>query len=596
MGAVYSKKARKKKPSKDRHPIASWIIPLGLVCLGIVAYCNSLRGPFVYDDVDAITDNKDFGGTIEKPTALTSRPLLWLSFKANYAAVGSDVEAYHATNLLIHLSNGLLLYGIVRRNLLRRETWGERFQTAAPWLAGAVAGIWLVHPLTTAAVTYTIQRAESLASLFYLLVLYSLIRATGSPRWTTAWSCVAIVACALGMATKEIVVTAPLIALIYDRTFLAGSFSAALKTRRWLYAGLAATWGILAILVPMGHGRAHSVGFNLGISATQYALTQLNVIAHYLQLAYWPRGLVLCGGDWPLVQSWSGIGAAGLLLALLLLVSAIAFFKWPRAGFLAAWFFLILAPSSSILPIRTEIEADHRMYLPLAAVVMMTVMACWLAARRWRLTRMAIVLASSVIAVLAISTIIRNNDYQSAVQIWSDCAAKCPNSYVAYYHYGFSLAKVAWREPPFSPQRKMEAAESVAALRRSQKIYPDYFPAAKFLGQMLSESGDMAVADAYDTQLIARFPQFWGEAHLTRGVMRLNLGDFSRARLDFEAILTAEPQSVEAHYFLGVAMQALHDSKAAEAEFQRVVQIDPHYGDAQMRLFYLRSAIGGGSN
>ena len=76
--------------------------------------------------------------------------------------------------------------------------------------------------------------------LFYLLTLYCFIRGAGSAR-PIFWYFTAVVACLLGMATKEVMATAPLIVLLYDRTFLAGSLRGALRRRYGLYLAMAAT-------------------------------------------------------------------------------------------------------------------------------------------------------------------------------------------------------------------------------------------------------------------------------------------------------------------------------------------------------------------
>src|SRR5271170_6837638 len=210
---------------------------LAMLC-GIVAFSDSFRGPFIFDDIDAILNNPHVNRALSDsgramPTTLSGRPVLWFSFAADYAIGGLRVEVYHITNLLIHLSCGAVLFGIVRRNLSSSRVWGHRFEKSAHWLAGAVTAVWLVHPLNTEAVTYTVQRAESLTGMFYLLVIYCLIR---------DWKLAAVAACALGMGTKEVMATAPLMALIYDRTFISGSFASALKARAALYLALAATW------------------------------------------------------------------------------------------------------------------------------------------------------------------------------------------------------------------------------------------------------------------------------------------------------------------------------------------------------------------
>jgi hypothetical protein len=578
-----------KAPAGEHQSLKPLIISIALVCLGIVAYSNSLSGPFVYDDILAIRDNTDFGGQTEFGyTTLSDRPLLWLSFQADYAVAGKGVKAYHATNLLIHLTSGLLLFGIVRRNLMRTQSWGSRFQNSAVWLAAVVAVIWMVHPLTTAAVTFISQRAESLASLFYLLVIYCLIRAADSERASRAWSWGAIVACGLGTLTKETLVTAPLLALMYDRTFLAGSFATALRTRRWLYWGLASTWGIVAILVMQEYGKGDTVGYGLGISAIEYARTQLGVIAHYLRLAFWPRGLVLTASDWPIARHWNQIGVPGLLVAILVIVAIVAFWKWPRAGFLLVSIFIILAPSSSIIPIITEIEADHRMYLPLAAVVAMVVVGGWMAALGWRLTREAVVLAPALIVVLIILTMNRNRDYRSQLTIWADTINKRPNDWTAHVGYGQALMEMALACEPRSQQQRTIAASALPDLRRALALAPPkYMPAAMLLSTVLQLAGDDQESERFDTQLIQRYPDHFGEMLRRRGVHRLSRGNINGGRADFEAAIAVDPKDVEAHYYLGTIMQVQRDLEGARAQYQGVLQVNPHYRDVEARLKYL---------
>ena len=141
-----------------------------------------------------------------------------LTLAANYALGGTNVWGYHAFNLAIHVLAALTLYGIVRRTLLRPGLW-ERFGASAEWVALAVAAVWTVHPLQTESVTYIIQRCESMMGLFYLLTLYSFIRAVESPR-PVRWQVVTVAACLLGMGTKEVMATAPLLVLAQIATVI----------------------------------------------------------------------------------------------------------------------------------------------------------------------------------------------------------------------------------------------------------------------------------------------------------------------------------------------------------------------------------------
>jgi hypothetical protein len=486
---------------------------LAMLC-GIAAYGNSFRGPFIFDDIDAMANNP----RSDAPTTLSGRPILRLSFAVDRAIGGLHVEVYHATNLLIHLAGGAVLYGIVRWNLQRREFWGDRFQNSAPWLAGAVAAVWLVHPLNTEAVTYIVQRAESLAGLFYLLVIYCLIR---------NWKLAAIGACALGMGTKETAATAPLVALLYDRTFISRSFATAWKMRRPLYLGLAATWVIPLAVIASG-ARGMSVGY---VSPVDYALTQLGVIAHYVALAVWPGRLVLDYYDWPIAHGWRQVGPGGALVALSVIFFAVALWAKPWLGFLGAWFFIILAPSSSVVPIFTEIAAEHRMYLPSIALVVLAVVGGWTMLSRgvgggeacraggW----VAGVVAAVVITILATRTILRNAEYGNPELIWSDNVSLRPLNPRAHFNLGFTRMEMG------------RPAQAVGEFRKALELAPDYCAAASGLGHALSQSGNPVAAEDFYTHEMTRLPAFSQEAHLERGRLRAARGDVAGARADFQA-------------------------------------------------------------
>ena len=152
------------------------------------------------------------------------RPVVMLTLSANYSLGGLNTWGYHAFNLGVHLLAALTLFGIVRRTL-QSPRLRERFGQAATPLALGVALIWLVHPLQTQAVTYIIQRCESLMGLFFLLTLYCVIRGfqAARPAW---WHAAAALCCFLGMGCKQVMAGAPLLVLLYDVVFLSGTVRA----------------------------------------------------------------------------------------------------------------------------------------------------------------------------------------------------------------------------------------------------------------------------------------------------------------------------------------------------------------------------------
>jgi len=218
-----------------------------IVIAGSLTYFNSVSNPFVLDDTGTIVDNEQIRQLGDLPslllpareTPVAGRPVANISFAINYAIGGLDVASYHIVNIAVHLLCALLLFGLVRRALElpdRRATPGERSTN----LAFAAALLWVVHPLGSEPVDYLTQRTESLMALFYLLTLYASVRALTSRR-ETGWEIAAVVSCALGMGCKESMVTVPVVILLFDRIFVFSSFGEALRKRRWLYVGLAAT-------------------------------------------------------------------------------------------------------------------------------------------------------------------------------------------------------------------------------------------------------------------------------------------------------------------------------------------------------------------
>jgi hypothetical protein len=390
------------------------LLPLVIVTAGICTYWNSLRSPFIWDDNTAVVSNRTIRYlsllwdvfSPPRDTPVAGRPLVNLSFAINYAFGGLNETGYHIVNISIHVTCALLLFGIVRRTLMRLGSRGgshdRRAVAPSPALFPAAdvtalvtALLWMVHPLQTEVVDYITQRSESLMALFFLLTLYSAIRAQaiagaavthkgdpgpGASRKRTAdakhtlpvnpWQALAIAACACGMLTKESMVVAPLIVVLYDWAFEFDSFRAAMRARRWLYAGLASTWVILAAVlwsVPRS-----TVGASAAVGAWTYLLNQMEVIGRYLRLSIWPSALVLDYGV-PRSVALGDVLPGGLVIIGLIAAGGVALARSRALGFLAVWFFLTLAPTSSVIPITSEVGAERRMYLPLAALATLAV-------------------------------------------------------------------------------------------------------------------------------------------------------------------------------------------------------------------------------
>jgi tetratricopeptide (TPR) repeat protein len=574
-------------------------------------YSGTLRVPLIYDDHIWITWNpsiqhlRSLAAVLSAPagSVVSGRPLLSLSLALNYAVSGDRAWSYHVANFAIHALAALALLGIVRRTLAYRPAL---FPSALDRVlaAFAVALLWAVHPLHTESVTYVAQRAESLMGLFYLLTLYCFIRGVQA-RGPRAWHLLAVLCCLLGMATKEVMMTAPLAVLAYDRTFVAESFRAALRLRRRLYLGLACTWVPLALLAADLHGRG--VGFGLGYAWWTYGLTECWVVVHYLLLALWPHPLVFDYGRDVIGTAREALPWA-LALAALVGGAAAAFARRTALGFAGAWFFLILAPASSVVPVSFQPMAEHRMYLSLAAVAAAAVAGLW--AWLGRRCLPPVLLAACVLGAAAYE---RNLAYRDEVSIWSDTVSKRPSNARAHLALGSALAledrngeaaeqfTAALRIDPgdFEARRNLGLAlyhlgrvdEALAEYRGIVPPTPDSAPLHFDIALALDQAGRTGEAIAEYLKAL-RIDPGDGEARTNLGIALYRQGRFGEAVVQYGLALGILPGSARVRFNLGMALARMGGIERAIDQYREAVRLDPGYAEARNNLGALLAGTG----
>jgi len=557
----------------DRRDV--WGAAAVLVLATVAAWSSSLSGAFVFDDLSAIVNNPTirhlwppWGAWQPGQTDLTvsGRPLLNFTLAVSHALSGARPWGYHAVNLAIHVLAGLTLFGLVRRTLrLRPGQASDGLATTETTLAAfAVALLWLLHPLQTEAVTYVIQRAESLMGLFLLLTLYCFLRSVDSPRpWP--WRAGAVGACLLGAATKEVSAVTPLLVFLYDRTFLAGSFRDAWR-RRWpLHGALLANWLLLAWLVAgTGWNRGGTAGFGLGINVGAYWLTQFQALARYLALAAWPHPLV---GDYglALVASAAAVWPQAVLVLGLAGATAVALWRRPALGFAGAWFFGILAPTA-LVPVATQTMAEHRMYLPLAAVIVLAAVAARrLAGRRGLLALLALAPA------LGGLTYARNAAYASERTFWRDVAVKCPGNARAFINLG-NLALGAGG-----------LAEAIADYQTALGLQPNLPETESNLCSALTQAGRPAEALVHG-EAARRLAPRSANAHVNLGNALLHLRRAGAAAAQYEAALRLQPGAPDTELNLGTALIQLGRVDEAIAHLATAARLEPDNAETEYAL------------
>jgi Tfp pilus assembly protein PilF len=600
-------------PSAGRSVLLPAVV---LAAATLAAYANSFGVPFLMDDDGAVLKNPsvwnlaDLGAVFRPPDGMTTagRPLLNLSFALNHAVSGKSVAGYHAVNLLIHLLAGLTLFGIVRRTL-----GSARMPSAshsAAWSVALVSALWwTLHPLQTASVTYISQRAEALMGLCYLFTLYAFIRGTGT-QVRPGWLAAAVTVCAAGMAVKEPMATAPVLLFLYDRVFVSGSFREAWRRHRAVHLGLAATWLLLAFLWFNGSHVTRGVGATAEITPWIYALTEFKVVVRYLGLTVWPHPLVFDYGPGVYL---TGVGEAlPWMLAVAAFLGATVYLwrRSPPLGFLGFAFFLLLAPTSSVVPVTYQPMAESRLYLPLAAVLVGLVLTVQrMAARR------TLLIGSAVAALCLTLTVRRNADYATEQRIWEDNLTKQSGNWRAHYSLALIYAN--------TPGRAADAAEQFAATVRLRPDYADGL--SNLAGALLVMEGRLEEAVRHAEAALRLDPNHV-YAHANLGLALMSLPGREREALEhLAAAARLAPNDVEARSSLANALfgipgrlqEALVEYEAAvrlkpdradlrnnyagalfragrtveaRRELETALRIDPNYADARSNLERLRAS------
>ena len=549
--------------------------------------------PMIFDDTNSVVHNPSVArlwplvGDAELPGPLNpqqdfctaGRPLVNLSLALNFHFGRYNPVGYHLFSMAVHLLSALLLWAIVS-GTLRLDFFQRRYDGAADILAFLVALLWAVHPLQTEAVQYITQRTELLMALFYLATVYGSIRywEAKSSRGRTTWLLLSTAACLAGMACKEVMVSAPVIVLLYERTFVAGSFRGALRASWPLYVALALCWSLLLAL-NVGGPRAESAGFGHDIAAHVWWFTQAKALLMYLKLSLWPRPLVIhyelsrpetIAAAWPYVLPVVMLGATTVWL----------FLRRTAAGFALVWMFAILSPTL-VVPIITENAAERRMYLPLAALIAIAVVGGFEFASRgfqpaasrcalsWdRKPLLAVVMAGLVLAVAAGTASARRVElYNEPLRLWQDAFVHQPDSPLVRLNLGLTLMAGGLAE------------EALPQLREGVRLRPEDGGTYNNLGFCLIKVGRPEEA----IQQIARAIELSHEsveAENNMGLALVAAGRTEEAVGHFRQALEYKPAYADAQVNLGVVLARLGQFDEAIEHLNHALRIDPEHPDA----------------
>ena len=589
-----------------------------LFAVTVLAYANSFNNAFVFDDVRSIVNQADaLSGPLVDLLAGDPRPAVTLSLWLNYQCGGLSVWGYHLLNVLLHALCVLILWRVLALVVLR-----GRHGSQGEGVAFATALLWAVHPLHAESVTYIIQRSEVMAGLCILAVLWGMIRRDQSPA-PIRWTVFCLVTAVVGMMSKPTAVAIIPLAFLFDGVLLSKTWWSLQKHRVMLHGGLLLSAGVLWVtgaVDPLWNTTPNSeagVGLSV-VTATplEYFRTQPEVLTAYLRLILWPANLCL-DHDWPLQGSWLSALVPGLLLlggvvgGLALAVAR----HWAALPVLG--FFALMAPTSSVIPIR-DVMVEHRTYLASAAVVLMLVAGgSWAIAAGAR-SRSGLVGTSmtALVALILLSlTRVRNVDYRTPVSIWQDTVDYAPDNHRAWVNLGVAQCLAGEREAGLGSLRQaldLQSNDPVAQLNIGVALLDSGAPgsARPFLGQAAVRLGDRprvwvlfgdssaALGDSDEARRayeqagrLSRDP----DMQFVLGNRYFNLGDFSRAIENYQFVASSTMDAAlraSASFNLGNTYYRLEDWDQAIAAYESSLDSDASHAGAAFWLGKAREACG----
>lgn len=572
-------KKRKKSTAREHPPLSSreisggegslWerlkkaqisLIALSLLVIVTAAiYHNSLDTSFHFDDHYAIEENRNIKNLSDLRTIITfssTRPLLFLTFALNHHFSGLNTWGYHLFNLLFHIFNGCLIYFIISityKNFISpdRQT-GKRGNIIALFSSLLFA----VHPIQTEAVSYIISRSSVLSTFFYLLGIYLFIQFSGKrgekvDRWLFYLG--SILCFILGMLTKEILITLPVILIIYDYCFISSA-----NYREFLPRLTRYHLPFLLMILGFFIFRKFLVG-TLGNPADvrpvfTNLITEGRVIVNYFRLLLFPVNLNP-DPDFPIIRA----GAEKLpfiisiAMIIFLLIISLRLYSSNRSMFFgASWFFITILPTSSIIPLR-DVMAEHRLYLPSIGffLVFSVVINAGFEHCRGRLSfrRMENLFFLGLVALFSfycLGTVRRNLVWKDEVSLWKDTVKKSPNKARPHNNFGLAL--------------KIEGLPQKAKTHyfRALKLYPDY-----------------------------------ADAHYNLGLIYYDEGEKDKALKEFKETIRIQADYAKAHYNSGIVLMEKKLLDEAIKEYRETIRIDPYFINAynNLGLVYVRKGL-----
>jgi tetratricopeptide (TPR) repeat protein len=498
-------------------------------------------------------------------------PVTWLSHMADVELFGLNPRGHHLTSVAIHVASTLLLLLLLFR------------LTGSAWRSACVAALFALHPLHVESVAWVAERKDVLSGFFWFLTL--LLYAGYVRQRKPSLYLLTLLAFVLGLMTKPMLVTLPLVMLLLDfwplDRFKPAAVTPGQPAWRCRCAALlplvkekfpflvCSLLSSAITIYAQHHGGAIQtvdslpLGLRLENAATAYV--------KYLSKTLWPADL---GVYYPLpaaIPAWQVVGALLLLLA-----ATAAVVRGGRSQpYLVTgwfWFLVTLVPVIGLVQVGRQALADRYTYLPLVGLF---IMAAWgipaLVARLpYRQAVLGLLAGAALIGSTALTW--RQLGYwRDSIALYRHTLLVTAGSPTVHYNLGLALAD------------RGHFDEAISEYRKALGMDANFIMAYNNLGLAFAGRGDLDAAIGEFRKALAINP----EHSMTRnnlGAAFIQRGDLDRAIVELNRVIGAEPDYVRAYNNLGIAFFRKGQIDEAVNQFRRALVVDPGFSEAQSNL------------
>jgi Flp pilus assembly protein TadD len=556
-----------------------------LIALAVVAYWPVFGNQFVnIDDDRYVTDNamvlqgispKNVLWSFRSLVASNWHPLTWISHMLDISLYGLNPAGHHATNLIFHIANTLLLFALLK------------FMTGARWRSAFVAALFAIHPVHVESVAWVAERKDVLSGFFWMLMLWAYVLYVRKPE--AGRYVLVLITYAVGLLAKPMLVSLPLVLLLLDLWPLQRTCQGDSKeSKTWKFLALEkiplfvlSVASCVVTLYAQKHGGAVAslVRYPLYIRVENAVLSYCK----YLLKALWPTNLAVFYPYDKHIPILHALGAVAILMAVTALsIRLYRHHRYVLIGWL--WFLITLIPVIGLVQVGVQALADRYTYLPLTGIF---IIIAWgvpdLAERirsdrfrrlvHWRVLPIA---ALGIIGALTIGTRTQSAYWKDSLTLMRRTLSVTLDNAVAENNYAVALRDLgnAAQARHESVVAKYYFSLAERHFREVVRIDPEDVEGHFNLGVMFADRGETDEAISHFVAGLKNAPND-PKAHASMGTLLSRKGDVAGALSHFRKSLAILPNDAEARYNLAALLIKCGRSDEAVAELKKTVQIAP---------------------